>query len=492
MDMALKGNLTSVPMKSRIALLCFLCSLLFQVPARSLAAGERPNFIVIFCDDLGYNDIGPFGSKKHRTPNLDRMATEGRKFTDFYVTSGVCSPSRSSLMTGCYPKRVGLHENEKGQWVLFPGNQRGLNPKEVTIAEIMKKQGYATACIGKWHLGDQMEFLPTRQGFDSYFGIPYSNDMGAMNGAGQVVTNRGYPPLPLLRNEKVVETEPDQRLVTQRYTKEVVKWLREHKDESFFLYFPQTMPHAPQFSSKNFAGKSANGKWGDAVEEIDWSVGEVFKTLKELDIDGKTIVAFLSDNGGATRWGASNHPLSGAKGSTMEGGQRVPFLIRWPGRIPQGTVCREVATSMDLLPSFAALAGGSAPKDRIIDGRDVRPLLLGETGARTPHEAFYYYFRGQLQALRSGDWKLHLARTQRGRGRNAKTTKLPDRLYNLKSDIGEKNNVAKANPEVVKRLLGLAAKAREDLGDDAPEHKTEGRNTRKAGFVKQAVKLRQD
>ncbi len=492
MDMAIKRNLTSVPMKPRIALLLFLGSLLFQIPARSHAAGEHPNFIIIFCDDLGYNDIGPFGSKKHRTPNLDRMAKEGRKFTDFYVTSGVWSPSRSSLMTGCYPKRVGLHENEKGQWVLFPGNQRGLNPKEITIAEIMKQQGYTTACIGKWHLGDQTEFLPTRQGFDSYFGIPYSNDMGAMNGAGQVVTNRGYPPLPLLRNEKVVETEPDQRLITQRYTKEVVKWLRARKDESFFLYFPQTMPHAPQFSSKDFAGKSANGKWGDAVEEIDWSVGEVFKTLKELEIDRKTIVVFLSDNGGATRWGASNHPLSGAKGSTMEGGQRVPFLIRWPGRIPPGSVCKEVATSMDLLPSFAALAGGSAPKDRIIDGRDVRTLLLGETGARTPHEAFYYYFRGQLQAVRSGDWKLHLARTQRGRGRNAKSTKLPDRLYNLKSDIGEKNNVAKANPEVVKRLLGLAAKDREDLGDDAPEHKTEGRNTRKAGFVKQAVKLRKD
>ncbi len=492
MDIGSLGILTSPPMKFRTALLCFLGSFLFLSPAASRAVAERPNFIVIFCDDLGYNDIGPFGSKKHRTPNLDRMAREGRKFTDFYVTSGVCSPSRSSLMTGCYPKRVGLHENEQGRWVLFPGNQRGLNPKEITIAEIMKGQGYATGCIGKWHLGDQKKFLPTRQGFDSYFGIPYSNDMGAMNGAGEVVTNRGYPPLPLLRDEEVIETEPDQRLITQRYTKEVVKWLRAHKDQSFFLYFPQTMPHAPQFSSENFAGKSANGKWGDAVEEIDWSVGQVFKTLKELDIDEKTIVVFLSDNGGATRWGASNHPLSGAKGSTMEGGQRVPFLIRWPGKAPAGTVCRELTTSMDLLPSFAALAGGSAPQNRVIDGRDVRPLLLGEPGARSPHEAFYYYYRGQLQAVRSGDWKLHLARAQRGRGKNAKTTKLPNKLYDLSSDIGEKTNLAKARPDVVNRLLALAAKAREDLGDDAPEHKTEGRNTRQPGFVKNAVKLRKD
>ena len=474
------------------ALLAFVlqCPPVLDFPSSAAGAAGKPNFIVIFCDDLGYNDIGPFASKKHRTPNLDRMAREGRKFTDFYVTSGVCSPSRSSLMTGCYPKRVGLHENETGRWVLFPGNQRGLHPDEITIAEIMKRRGYATACIGKWHLGDQKKFLPTRQGFDYYFGIPYSNDMGAMNGAGDVVTNRGYPPLPLLKNEEVIETEPDQRLITQRYTKEVVKWLRAHKDESFFLYFPQTMPHAPQFSSKNFAGRSANGKWGDTVEEIDWSVGEVFKTLKELKIDEKTLVVFLSDNGGATRWGASNHPLSGAKGTTMEGGQRVPFLARWPGRIPAGTTCDEMAISMDLLPSFAALAGGSAPKDRIIDGRDIRPLLFGESGAKTPHKALYYYYRGQLQALRSGDWKLHIARSQRGRGKNAKTTRFPDRLYHLKRDIGEKNNVAEANPRVVKRLLALADEARKDLGDDAPDHRTKGANARPAGFVKNAVKLR--
>ena len=485
-------------MKERSFFSALTLALLLQplglLPPTSLHADDvaRPNFIIIFCDDLGYNDIGPFASEKHRTPNLDRMAREGRKFTDFYVTSGVCSPSRSSLMTGCYPKRVGLHENETGRWVLFPGNQRGLNPDEITIAEVMKEQGYATACIGKWHLGDQKAFLPTRQGFDYYFGIPYSNDMGAMNGAGQVVNNRGYPPLPLLRNEEVIETEPDQRLITQRYTREAVEWLRAHKDESFFLYFPQTMPHAPQFSSKNFAGKSANGKWGDTVEEIDWSVGEVLKTLKELKIDEKTLVVFLSDNGGATRWGASNRPLSGAKGTTMEGGQRVPFLARWPGRIPADTTCREMAISMDLLPSFAALAGGAPPRDRIIDGKDIRPLLFGQEGAKTPHKALYYYYRGQLQAVRSGDWKLHVARSQRGRGKNAKTTHFPDRLYHLTRDIGEKNNVAEANPKVVQRLLALAEEARKDLGDDAPAHQTKGANTRSPGFVKNAVKLRKE
>ncbi|MDA7915950.1 sulfatase [Verrucomicrobia bacterium] len=452
----------------------------------TLTTAAPPNFIIIFCDDLGYNDIGPFGSTKHRTPNLDRMAAEGIKFTDFYVTSGVCSPSRASLMTGCYPIRVGLDQNEKGGWVLFPGNKRGLNPGEITIPEILKKKGYATACIGKWHLGDQPAFLPTNQGFDSYFGIPYSNDMGAMNGAGKVVSNRNYPPLPLLRDNEIIETEPDQRLITQRYTKEVLKYIRENKTNPFFLYFPQTMPHAPQFASKNFEGKSKNGKWGDAVEEIDWSVGQVLNELKEQGIEKITFVIFLSDNGGAMNWGASNAPLSGGKGSTMEGGQRVPFLGWWPGKIPAGSVTHELATSMDLLPSLAHLAGAQAPTDRYIDGRDIRNLLLAKPGARSPHDSFYYYYRNHLQAVRSGPWKLHFERTQKGRGKNAKTQTIPLRLFHLNKDIGEKNNVAENNPRVVKRLQAIAEEAREDLGDIGRP----GINNRAPGHVENAIQLR--
>jgi len=452
--------------------------------ATPAAQAGQPNFIIIFCDDLGYNDIGPFGSVKHRTPNLDQMAGEGIRFTDFYVTSGVCSPSRSSLMTGCYPTRVGLQHNETGRWVLFPGNKRGLNPSEITLAELLKQKGYATACIGKWHLGDQPVFLPTRQGFDYYFGIPYSNDMGAMNGAGEVVNNRNYPPLPLLRNETIIETEPDQRQITQRYTKEVTQYIRKNKDRPFFIYFPQTMPHAPQFASKAFEGKSRNGKWGDAVEEIDWSVGQVLEELKRQGIAENTFVAFLSDNGGATRWGASNLPLSGAKGSTLEGGQRVPFLGWWPGTIPAGTVSHELATSMDLLPSIARMAGTQAPVDRVIDGRDIVDLLTGQPGARSPHEAFYYYYKRELQAVRSGPWKLHLARTVEQR--NGKPKKLPDKLFHLGKDIGEKSDVAKGHPEVVQRLRSLADWARKDIGD----LRIKGENCRAPGHVENAVQLR--
>ncbi len=328
-----------------------LTSLLLTAALPAVAAGE-PNVVLIFVDDLGYSDVGAFGSKLHRTPNIDRMAAEGRKFTDFYVSANVCTPSRASLLTGSYPRRVGLDESEKGQWVLFPGNQEGLHSDEVTIAEVLKSAGYRTAIVGKWHLGDQKEFLPTRQGFDSYFGIPYSNDMGHDSRPEPY----GYPPLPLLRDEQVIEEEPDQRLITQRYTEEALAFLEKSKDESFFLYLPHTMPHWPQYSSEQFAGKSKNGPWGDAVEEIDWSTGQILAKLKELGIDEKTLVLFASDNGRATRFGASNAPLRGGKGTTWEGGHRSALIARWPGRIPAGTTCGEMALSMDVLPTLAALA----------------------------------------------------------------------------------------------------------------------------------------
>ena len=461
-------------------------ALLLIAGSFAIYAAEKPNFIIIFVDDLGYNDIGAYGSKLHRTPNIDRMAQEGRTFSDFYVTSGVCTPSRASLMTGCYPRRINLHESEKGQWVFFPGNQRGLSKDEVTIAEILREQGYATGIVGKWHLGDQPEHFPLNHGFDTYYGIPYSNDMGMMNGAGKVVRGRNYPPLPLIRDNDIIELEPDQRLITQKYTNEAKKWIRDRKDQSFFLYLPQTMPHAPQFSSERFEGKSANGKWGDTVEELDWSVGEILKELKTLGIDDNTMVVFLSDNGGAMNWGASNHPLNGGKGTTWEGGHRVPFIARWPGHIPAETSTRQLATSMDLLPTMANLAGGRPPSDRIIDGRDIWPLLSGKQKAKSPHKAYFYYYKGELQAVRSGDWKLHVARTETRRN---KTTEYPLRLYNLKTDIGETENIASENPKVVKRMESLLAIARKDLGDDHPDHKHVGQNTRPAGHVENAVIL---
>ncbi len=440
--------------------------------APSRASEERPNFVVMFCDDLGYGDIGCFGAEKHHTPNLDRMAAEGRRLTSFYVSSGVCTPSRASLMTGCYPRRVNMHQNEAGLCVLFPVNRRGLHPDELTIAEVLKRQGYATACIGKWHLGDQPEFLPTRQGFDYYFGIPYSNDMGSNQGPGR-------PLLPLLRNEEVIEAPADQDTLTRRYTDEVIRFIREHQDQPFFVYLPHTMPHNPLHASEEFRDASGNGRYGDAVEEIDWSAGQILAALKALDLDDKTLVLFTSDNGAAGRWGGGNGPLRGWKGSTWEGGMREPFIARWPGHIPAGTECDELACTMDLLPTFARLAGTEAPQDRIIDGRDIWPVLSGRAGAKSPHKAFYYYQMDQLQAVRSGKWKLHLPLKPKKRNWGEPEPEAPLQLFDLDSDIGEQHDVSGDHPDIVERLMALAEEARQDLGDVGRA----GRNQRPAGLV---------
>ena len=362
-------------------------------------APRLPNFIFILADDLGYQDLGCTGSTKNRTPNLDRMAAEGTRFTSFCSTSGVCTPSRSSLMTGCYPRRVGMHEDEKGEWVLFPVSRKGLNPDEITVARLLKAKGYATHCVGKWHLGDQAPFLPLRHGFDGYFGIPYSNDMGASAGS-------PYPPLPLLRNDEVIEAPVDQDALTERYTQEAVRFIGENGNRPFFLFLSHFVPHTPLHSGARFRGKSANGKYGDAVEEMDGSTGEVLAALKANGLDDRTLVIFASDNGGVRK--ENNGPLNGTKGGTLEGGHRVPFIARWPGRVPEGKVCRELATMMDILPTFAALAGLEPPRDRAIDGKDIITLIERPESARTPYDAFYYYFMGQLQAVRAGRWKLHL------------------------------------------------------------------------------------
>jgi len=422
----------------------------------TLRAADKPNFVFINVDDLGYADIGPYGSTLNRTPNLDRMAAEGRKLTCFYGAP-VCSPSRAALMTGCYPKR-----SLPIPHVLFPGNNVGLAPQEVTVAELLKEQGYVTGIIGKWHLGDQPEFLPTRQGFDSFFGLPYSNDMGpAEDGVKSSLgaplpkakgKGKGQPPLPWLRDETVVRRvlADDQTTFVELYTQEAVEFIKTNKDKTFFLYLPHTAVHFPIYPGKAFQGKSNNGIYGDWVEEVDWSVGQVLDTLRELKLDRNTLVMFTSDNGGTPR--AVNAPLRGFKGSTWEGGMREPTIAWWPGKIPADTSTDAVTGMIDILPTLVKLAGGQPPADRKIDGGDIWPLLAGEPDAKSPHDEFYYYRGLKLEAVRSGPWKLHLAKGE---------------LYNLDSDIGESNNVAAANPEVVARLRGIADQMRDDLGLDA-------------------------
>jgi len=436
--------------------------------AAAAPAGGKPNFVFIFTDDQGYADLGCFGSTTIKTPNVDRMAAEGVKLTDFYAAP-VCSPSRASLMTGCYPRRVGI-DLAGGKDVLFPGQPEGLSPSEITLAELLKGRGYATACIGKWHLGDQPPFLPTKRGFDSYFGIPFSNNMA---------NAYGLPPLPLMRGDKVIEENPKQALLTERYTEEAVAFIKANKDKPFFLYLPHTMPHAPAAASEKFRGRTTRGAYGDACEEIDWSTGQILDTLKQVGLDEKTLVMYVSDNGGPGGAG-ENTPLRGSKGSTYEGGIRVCAVARWPGRIPPGTVCKEIASTMDILPTFARLAGAEAPRDRIIDGIDVWPLLSGQAGAKG-RETFFYYRTDLLQAVRSGKWKLIVAE-QEGKKLNRLDT---PKMYDLEKDIGETTDVAAKNPDVVKKLTGYIEKCREDLG----ERGVPGKNCRPVGYYKDAQTL---
>ena len=431
----------------------------------------KPNFIVVYCDNLGYGDIEPFGSTLHRTPHLNRMAREGRKFTHFCVTAGVCTPSRSSLITGCYSQRVGMHVNPRDGWVLRPLSPYGLDPSEVTIAEVLKAQGYATAIVGKWHLGDQPEFLPTRQGFDWFFGVPYSDDMTA-----RVWEKDGskWPPLPLMENETVIEAPCDRDGLTKRYTERAMEWIAEHKDEPFFLYFPHAMPGSTStpFSSEAFKGKSKNGPWGDAIEELDWSMGVMLDQLVELGIAENTFVIWTSDNGAPINRDpkdlsrGSNLPLHGRGYTTSEGAFRVPTIVWQPGKVPAGTVCEEFATTMDLLPTFAKLAGGEPPSDRKIDGHDISQLLFGKSEAKSPYEAFYYYHQDQLHAVRVGPWKLFVpVESVQGHPHFKPNQPIEPLLFNVVDDLSSEFNLAEQRPEVVARLMKYAEQARKDLGD---------------------------
>lgn len=451
----------------------------------------QPNFIIIFCDNLGYGDIEPFGSTLHRTPSLNRMAHEGRKFTHFCVTAGVCTPSRASLMTGCYAQRVGMHTNPRDGIVLRPISPFGLHPDEITIAEVLKPLGYATAIVGKWHLGDQPEFLPTRQGFDFFFGIPYSDDMTKAAGRriGDRMEGNRWPPLPLMQNETVVEAPADRNFLTKRYTKQALEFIERNKSQPFFLYMPQAMPGSTSapFASPDFKNRSRNGPWGDAIEELDWSTGKILDKLVELGIEKRTLVIWTSDNGApmtrdlANPARGSNMPLFGRGYSTGEGAFRVPTIMWWPGKVPGGTVCNELATTMDFLPTFAHLAGGSEPLDRPVDGHDIRPLLLSDPDAGSPYDTFYFYQGDQLQAVRSGPWKLFLPldRFERHphfqRGDNA--TML---LFNVVEDVGSRMNVADKYPDILKQLTAQASLARTELGDEGQR----GKGQREVGWVR--------
>ena len=439
-----------------------LFTLLLLLPLALLAAPRPPNFVVIFVDDLGYGDIGPFGATKQRTPNLDRMAAEGMKLTSFYAAP-VCSVSRAQLMTGCYGARISV------PGVYFPGAPHGLHPAENTVADLLKPLGYATACVGKWHLGDQPEFLPTRQGFDRYLGIPYSNDMQRPAAGSKTKVT------PLVRDDKVAEllTEEQQSGLVARYTEEAVRFLRDSKDRPFFLYFPHSAVHTPIWPGPDFRGKSNNGRFGDWVEEVDWSVGKVLATLKELGLDENTLVLFTSDNG---PWmikgpdGGSAGHLRGSKGSTWEGGVRVPTLARWPGRIPAGSVRSTVAGTIDVLPTLVGLAGGKVPEQPVIDGRDIAPLLTGKT-EEASREAHYYFSGYTLQCVRQGKWKLTLTPQPNGHGKKkdeGSITKVP-RLYDLEADVGETTDLAEREPAVVARLTELAGRMSAEIGGTAPK-----------------------
>jgi len=459
---------------------CVATMLGFIAAVSSAEAGwaAAPNIVVIFMDDMGYADIGPFGGNARLTPNLNQMAAEGRRFTDFYVAQAVCSASRASLLTGCYNVRVGI------AGALGPASNVGIHADEVTLGDLAKQKGYATACFGKWHLGHHHQFLPMQNGFDEYFGLPYSNDMWPFHP--EVVhlpmeeRLKRWPHLPLIDgNDTIVKevTDREQSQLTTQYTERAVSFIDRNAKKPFLLYLAHSMVHVPLYVSDRFAGKSGEGLFGDVLMEIDWSVGQVLEALRRNQLDQNTLVVFTSDNGPWLSYG--NHAGSAAphregKGTMFDGGCRVPCITWWPGTIPAGTACSEPAMTIDILPTVAHLLETNLP-NHPIDGKNIWPLMVGEAGATSPQEAYYFYWGNDLHAIRSGSWKLHFPhpyRTLNGRpgGRDGMPARYEQAqielaLFNLEADPGESKNVASDHPDVVERLSKLAEAARKDLGD---------------------------
>ncbi|QDT62472.1 Arylsulfatase [Stieleria bergensis] len=448
---------------SAVAVLC-----LAAAHSHAQSESQKPNVIVILADDLGYGDLSCYGADDIATPSIDRMAAEGAKFNSFYV-SPVCSPTRAALMTGSHSTRVGIGG------VMFPRNNHGLNPDEITLPELLKDQGYATAIIGKWHLGNQDMFQPLKHGFDYWYGTPASNNQfyypNTKTYALDCKYREGYScdgilkretaACPLIRDNVVIEVPADQMQFTQRYTRETIRFITRNKDKPFFVYLAHNTPHIPLHASEKFIGSSKRGIYGDTIQELDWSTGEILRSLKELGLDNDTLVIFTSDNGPNTGKGGSAGPLKGGKGSTLEGGVRVPFVARWPEAIPAGTESDEPITGMDLLPTLTRLAGGDVPNDRVIDGKDIWPLLAAKPDAKSPHEAVYYLRGRGVQAIRIGSWKYRIAtekspkdeKSERKAASDTKPKKINvETLFNLSNDLGEQTNLLDKHPEIAQRL----------------------------------------
>jgi arylsulfatase len=468
----------------------FICLGIFLIFAcREKPAPEikrAPNVVLIFTDDQGYQDVGVFGSPNIETPNLDQMAKEGIKLTNYYSAQPICSASRAGILTGCYPNRIGIHN------ALGPGQKIGINASETTLAEMLKANGYKTAIFGKWHLGDDLKFLPTRHGFDEYFGIPYSNDMWPFHPWQGEVFN--FPPLPLFENETVIDTLTDQSQLTTQLTERSVDFINRNRDNPFFLYVPHPQPHVPLFVSEKFKGKSKRGLYGDVIMEIDWSAGQILDALKKNGLDDNTIVIFTSDNGPWLAYG--NHagsalPLREGKGTGWDGGQRVPFIMKYPNKIKAGQISDTPMMAIDLLPTIAEVTESQLP-EKTIDGKSAWKLLSGESN-KSPQKAYFFYYRvNELFGVRYGKWKMyfpHRYRTMNGQepGKDG----LPGdyrmidmeeiELYDIESDISETNNVAKNNPEVVAEIKVLANEMRSKLGDSLLEF--EGTENREPGRI---------
>jgi len=467
-----------------------------EPPNKNFKHGQRPNIVLILADDLGYGDLNSYGATQYTTPNLDRLAGRGVRFTNFYVSQAVCSASRAALLTGCYSNRVGIGG------ALFPTSTIGLNPLEETIAEVLKSRGYASGIFGKWHLGCQREFLPLQQGFDEYLGLPYSNDMWKYNLDGSVAkpeqnkNKANYPPLPLIDGNDVVKeivTMADQAQLTTLYTERAVSFIEKHKKEPFFLYLPHSMPHVPIAASDKFKGKSEQGVYGDVLMEIDWSVGQVLETLEKNGLTENTLVIFISDNGPWLNYG--NHAgsaggLREGKGTSWEGGQRVPCIMRWPGHIPEGLICNKIAATIDILPTLATIAEAPMPSKKI-DGVNILSLMTGDQKAN-PREVFLYYYNSNcLEAVRKNQWKLvfsHPSQTYEryapgkdGIGGKTGNVLVKPALYDLRRDPGERYDVQDLYPEIVLELTKIADEARYDLGDGILNIK--GANIREPGRV---------